>query len=215
MPGAPITIGELTNVPTFDSPINSPWSQDVSRRVVHRFTTTGERDAKYPAATAGAGAVCAVGAVEYMSDGTIWRPVGVDALVVAELDYTPTANTPLGSVSPVQLLTLGNVTVPVWAKRAKFALGVGCMINSSATGSLQFWFAPKIGATPTPNIIRDGCGGKVDRFSYYLNGTIASLVATGVQAVTLWGQIMYSNPLGGSVVLDTASIILLTLTFLP
>lgn len=72
MPSLPITIGELTDVPTFDSPIASPWAQEVSRRVTHRFATTGERDTKYPPATAGTGAVCAVGAVMYISDGTRW-----------------------------------------------------------------------------------------------------------------------------------------------
>ena len=72
MPSPPITIGELTDVPAFDSPIASPWAQEASRRIVHRFATTAERDAKYPAATAGTGAVCEVAAVVYVSDGTRW-----------------------------------------------------------------------------------------------------------------------------------------------
>jgi hypothetical protein len=40
----PITIGELTNVPTPGAAINSPWTQDVTNRVVHRFATTAARD---------------------------------------------------------------------------------------------------------------------------------------------------------------------------
>jgi hypothetical protein len=75
MPSPPITIGELTDVPAYDSPIASPWAQEVTRRTAHRFASTGERDAKYPANTAGAGAICAVVGVLYVSDGAVWAPV--------------------------------------------------------------------------------------------------------------------------------------------
>jgi hypothetical protein len=72
MPATPITIGELTNVPTFDSPITSPWAQDTTRRIVHRFSSIAARDSAYPASTAGTGAVCEVAGVLYISDGTYW-----------------------------------------------------------------------------------------------------------------------------------------------
>lgn len=72
MPQPPITIGELTDVPTFDSPIASPWAQEISHRIAHRFATTAERDSKYPAATAGAGAICAVAGDLYRSTGSRW-----------------------------------------------------------------------------------------------------------------------------------------------
>lgn len=72
MPSPPITIGELTDVPAPDSAIASAWAQEVSHRVVHRFATTAARDVAYPANAVGAGSVCAVGAAEYISDGTVW-----------------------------------------------------------------------------------------------------------------------------------------------
>lgn len=72
MANPPITIGELTDVPAPLSPIASPWAQDVSRRIVHRFASTAERDAKYPANTAGNGAVCAIGPNLYVSNGSVW-----------------------------------------------------------------------------------------------------------------------------------------------
>jgi hypothetical protein len=70
----PITIGELTDVPTPGSGINSPWAQEVTRRSAHRFASIAERDAKYPAASAGAGALCWVTATgaNYFSNGTKW-----------------------------------------------------------------------------------------------------------------------------------------------
>ena len=73
MPVPPITIGELTDVPTYDSPIASPWAQEVTRRAAHRFASTGERDAKYPANTAGAGAICVAAGVFYISNGATWQ----------------------------------------------------------------------------------------------------------------------------------------------
>ncbi len=72
MPSPPITIGELVDVPAYDSPIASPWAQETTRRIVHRFASTAERDAKYPAAGAGVGAMCEVAATLYISDGTRW-----------------------------------------------------------------------------------------------------------------------------------------------
>jgi hypothetical protein len=63
----PITIGELVDVPAPGSGIKSAWSQEVTRRSIHRFATVAERDAKYPAAGAGNGAVCIT-----LDTGTVW-----------------------------------------------------------------------------------------------------------------------------------------------
>lgn len=68
----PVTIGELTDVPAPGSPIASYWGQEVTRRIVHRFPDAATRDAQYPAAAAGYGAVCAVWNVPYISDGSTW-----------------------------------------------------------------------------------------------------------------------------------------------
>lgn len=72
MANPPITIGELTDVPAPLSAVASPWAQEVSRRITHRFATVAERDAKYPAASAGTGAMCAIGPIPYVSNGSRW-----------------------------------------------------------------------------------------------------------------------------------------------
>lgn len=67
----PVTIGELADVPAPGSAILSAWTQEVSRRIVHRFATVAARDAAYPAALAGPGAV------SYTFDtGTVWAVNG-------------------------------------------------------------------------------------------------------------------------------------------
>jgi hypothetical protein len=83
MPSPPITIGELTDVPAFGSPIASPWAQEATRRIAHRFATTAARDAAYPANSAGVGAICTVGSVLYTSDGSMWQgPLGAGANLI-------------------------------------------------------------------------------------------------------------------------------------
>lgn len=56
-----VTIGSLDNVPDPGAPIASPWAQEISGLVVHRFTSTTERDATWPSAPNGA--VCHVAGV--------------------------------------------------------------------------------------------------------------------------------------------------------
>lgn len=106
MPAPPITIGEIPDVPTYDSPIASPWAQEVTRRCAHRFASTAERDAKYPAASAGAGAICVVGRVLYTSDGTTW---------LGRLRVLGTAIAPAsGPIPPgfLQPQVMGRLTIP-------------------------------------------------------------------------------------------------------
>jgi hypothetical protein len=63
----PVTIGELTDVPAPGSPIASPWAQETTNRIMHRFVNVAERDAKWPAAVAGSGALCVT-----TGDGTVY-----------------------------------------------------------------------------------------------------------------------------------------------
>jgi len=86
MAAPPIQIGELTDVPAFNSPIASPWAQEVSRRVVHRFASTAARDAAYPANTAGQGAMCEVVTTLYISDGVKWVDLARTAAVAVTLE---------------------------------------------------------------------------------------------------------------------------------
>lgn len=60
----PITIGELTNVPAPGSAIAAQWAQDISSRVVQRFTTT----AALKAWTAPTGAFAVA-----LDTGIVWR----------------------------------------------------------------------------------------------------------------------------------------------
>jgi hypothetical protein len=71
----PIRIGEITDTPTPGSPIASAWSQEVTNRIMQRFATVAARDSQWPAATAGAGAVCVTldTGTEWLSNGTAWR----------------------------------------------------------------------------------------------------------------------------------------------
>jgi hypothetical protein len=78
MANPPITIGELGNVPAPLSPIQSDWAQDVTRRIVQRFASIAERDADWPPATAGRGAVCTVTGNPqrlFITDGATWQPL--------------------------------------------------------------------------------------------------------------------------------------------
>jgi hypothetical protein len=54
----PIVIGEYSDVPAPGSLVASAWSQKATRRTVHRFASVAARDAAYPAAQAGNGAIC-------------------------------------------------------------------------------------------------------------------------------------------------------------
>lgn len=54
----PITIGELADVPAPGSGVKAQWHQEVTNRIQHRFATVAARDAAWPAATAGVGALC-------------------------------------------------------------------------------------------------------------------------------------------------------------
>jgi len=67
----PQTIGEYPDVPAPGSPIASSWAANATRRTVHRFNTVAARDAAYPAASAGPGAVCIT-----VDTGTLWTPIG-------------------------------------------------------------------------------------------------------------------------------------------
>jgi len=86
----PITIGELATVPAPGSGVTSAWAQQVSNRIVHRFATVAERDTKWPAATAGRGAMCVTNDPE-----VLWRVILIGSTptwigdTVINATYTP------------------------------------------------------------------------------------------------------------------------------
>ncbi len=107
----PVTIGELTDVPAPGSPVASPWAQEVTRRAVHRFPDAATRDAKYPAATAGVGAVCTVAGTLYTSNGTVW----VGKLRVIGTVLAPSGPGAGGGIIPGQTgqIVMCRATVPI------------------------------------------------------------------------------------------------------
>lgn len=72
MSNPPITIGELTDVPSFGSPITSPWAQDVSRRVEHRFDTVADRDTDWSQPENGSIAYITGTQQLTIFDGAVW-----------------------------------------------------------------------------------------------------------------------------------------------
>jgi len=83
----PITIGELANVPAPGSGVQSSWAQSITRRTVHRFATVAERDAKYPAAGAGTGALCVTTDTgsQWVVVGGAWRAVPLGRVGLATI----------------------------------------------------------------------------------------------------------------------------------
>lgn len=77
MSNPPIPIGELTNVPAPGSRVNADFHQAIANRVIQRFATFQERDNKWPAATAGNGAMCYLTGFRQLMicDGTGWTIV--------------------------------------------------------------------------------------------------------------------------------------------
>jgi len=70
----PITVGELVDVPAPGSPISSPWAQEVSNRIVHRFVNKAALDA-WAAAAGSYGTTLDTGRL-YERIGTAWVLVG-------------------------------------------------------------------------------------------------------------------------------------------
>lgn len=68
MPTKTWVVGEEVLAPDFNT--------YVQKQVVPTFATVAARNAAYPAATAGAGAACAVGPAMFISDGTVWFEPG-------------------------------------------------------------------------------------------------------------------------------------------
>lgn len=137
----PIQIGELLDVPTPGAAIQSAWSQEVTRRSLHRFATTTERDSKYPAAGAGVGAICMVVDSLFMSNGSVW-------VTIAEppKSYVPT----LGGTG----WAFGTGTRPAWYQRVNGSLRLWGTITFGAgmvAGSGGF----TIGAPPGINLATD------------------------------------------------------------
>lgn len=91
MPNPPITVGELTDVPAPESPINAAFHQEVANRIVHRFATVAALNA-WAAAN---GSVAYVTANDYhylkVPDGWVSLQIGDPDWIA----YTPT--NPAGS----------------------------------------------------------------------------------------------------------------------
>lgn len=102
----PITIGELVDVPAPGAGVKSQWSQEVTRRCVHRFATVAARDAQYPAAAAGAGAYCTT-----LDTGILWTVVGVAWVPAAVVAANGVIVSRAGQVIPTSAATVVSFTV--------------------------------------------------------------------------------------------------------
>lgn len=113
MANAPISIGELANVPAPLSPIQSAWAQDVTKRIVHRFANVAQRAALYPAPLQGALSIAMDRGWLEMWDGVSeWKPVGGGGP-----DLIPTISAPAGtgnggSLRPGETSRLARYTIP-------------------------------------------------------------------------------------------------------
>jgi hypothetical protein len=100
----------LTNNVVDGQIINAAWGNNIRDRSFQRFATTAERDAQWPPATAGAGAMCITLDTYYawVSNGTIWRrPVGTVLL------STTFQQTEVSNGGGVRDALFGNYTSPV------------------------------------------------------------------------------------------------------
>lgn len=191
----PVTIGELTDVPTPGSPIASAWAQEVTRRAVHRFATKAALDAGWPAATAGNAALAITTDRNrlYMSDGTVW--VLVDNGSVAGrtgCEYTSaTLGVLTGAVTAISLngrtrdvdgwyagtLPTPSVTVPV-GQDAQYMIGISTR-----------WSSNTLGLTPTVSVV--------------INGTAVAATngntSNGLQTVGHIANLVSGNTVAGSV----------------
>jgi len=84
MPNPPITVGELTDVPAPESPINAQFHQEVANRIVHRFASVAAMNGW----AAGNGSLAFVAPDHYRRVGGAWLLLAdqadVDALINAD-----------------------------------------------------------------------------------------------------------------------------------
>lgn len=125
MANPPITIGELTDVPAPGSGVKSAWSQEVTSRAIHRFATIADRDTRWPAATAGRGAMCvtldtdSLWKVGQVGASLVWQFAGpgaelMRAAIAANVSITAT------SVGTAQVIVTGSAITldgsPIWVE---------------------------------------------------------------------------------------------------
>lgn len=108
----PITMGELTDVPTPGSAIASTWAQEVTNRIRHRFTSVADRDTRWPAAAAGRGAMCITtnDNMTWTSTGTVWT-VMPGTVLRNGTSYAPDQN--LGNGNMLQDILFVSFSFPV------------------------------------------------------------------------------------------------------
>jgi hypothetical protein len=83
------TIGELTNVPEPGAPVASPWAQDVTRRIVHRFADV----AAAAASNLTDGAVANIGGRLYVRVAGVWQ-------IVAPPEFYSIPSIGVGAIPP-------------------------------------------------------------------------------------------------------------------
>lgn len=113
MANAPISIGELGNVPAPLSPIQSDWAQDVTKRIVHRFASVADRAARYPNPLQGALSTASDRGWLEMWDGVgAWVPVGGGGPDLQPAISAPAGSGVGGNLRPGETSRLARYTIP-------------------------------------------------------------------------------------------------------
>lgn len=143
--------------------------------------------------------------------GSAYSPLGTitDSNAVQSIIFTPGVALDTPGAGSATWITLGNVTVPVWATKAIVSYTIGGVL-ATGTGN-NVTAALKIGgASGTPARILDP-GVVSQRFYHSLNDTVSGL-PTGVQSVT----ILATWVVGGTVYrVDANSKLSAAITFMP
>jgi len=171
----PITIGELADVPAPGSAILSAWTQEVSRRCLHRFASVAARDAAYPAAGAGAGAIC------YTSDtGTIWTVIGAAWVAAAPSARFGWSGARVGNqaiahatltaiIFDTEYADLGNYAAPMPTPTITIPAGLGGVY----AGTLTYTFGAAITAASAYVQAGGRLVGRIPTDTAYGNGAVA------------------------------------------
>lgn len=146
----PITIGELSDVPAPGSGVTSQWCQEITRRGVHRFATVAARDAAYPAAAAGVGALCIT-----LDTGTLWTvyptgPTWVRLSPSAGTVYGVTmfrAALAAGLALTTAQQTVAQVAIPACPPGSLIDVGINAYVNQGTVGTGTAFLSITMGGT--------------------------------------------------------------------
>jgi len=191
----PITIGELTDVPAPNSPINAQFHQETANRIVHRFATLALMNGW--AAGNGALAWCAETTLHYGRVGGVWVPFALKATtdtlprgLMARAVGIYGQDIPAGTTQPLTNLAMvwtasptrwyrTRYTIPAWlAAGSNPSVRFG-ITDGGATVLSDSRFSPQGGPAQQPPItielVETGLSGSITRRAA-VNASAAGIV---------------------------------------